>query len=330
MIFIESGGAMIILYFISILLGLTVLYHFLSYFYAKKLIKAGVQRGYDWYETTGHQLMDPASLTTVERKRQELEEQAEDFWQRGETRTVKSHDGLKLAGRMIRSGSSQHNWVICVHDYRSTGKRDMSSIGKQYAAKGYNVLIPDLRAHGDSEGEIIGMGWLDRLDLIVWIHTIIDDDPEASIILHGGSMGASAIMMASGEKLPPAVKGFILDSGFVSVYAEFRYMLSKLTFLPKKMIMRYANHYAQKYAGYSLKQASATRQLGSNHLPVLIIHGERDHFVPMEAAYTIQNATAGDKALLLVPDAEHLEAESKDPQTYWTVIFSFIDQRINL
>lgn len=57
------------------------------------------------------------------------------------------------------------------------------------------------------------------------IQLILDEQPNASIILHGGSMGASTIMMASGEKLPSAVKGFILDSGYVSVYAEFRYML---------------------------------------------------------------------------------------------------------
>ncbi|WP_213180044.1 alpha/beta hydrolase [Enterococcus lactis] len=321
---------MVIFYFILILIIIGISYHFLSYFYAKKLVRAGVQRGYDWYEDTGHRLKDPAAVTSVEKKRQKLEEECESFWEQGIPKTIKSYDGLKLAGQMFLQPTQQNKWVICVHDYRSTGKRDMSHIGKRYAEKGFNVLIPDLRAHGESEGEIIGMGWLDRLDLIAWIQLILDEQPDASIILHGGSMGASTIMMASGEKLPSAVKGFILDSGYVSVYAEFRYMLSKITVFPKKMIMRYANHYAQKYAGYSLKQASATRQLGSNHLPLLVIHGERDHFVPTEAAYTIQNATAGDKALLLVPEAEHLEASMKDPKTYWTVIFSFIEQRITM
>lgn len=129
--------------------------------------------------------------------------------------------------------------------------------------------------------------------------------------------------------MPEAVRGFILDSGYVSVYAEFRYMLSKLTFLPKKTIMRYANRYAKKYAGYSLKQASATRQLGSNHISVLIIHGEKYHFVPVSAAYTIQNATAGENDLFLIPNTHHLEAAVKDPDTYWTVVFSFIEQRID-
>ena len=294
---------MVIFYFILILIIIGISYHFLSYFYAKKLVRAGVQRGYDWYEDTGHRLMNPAAVTSVEKKRQKLEEECESFWEQGILKTIKSYDGLKLAGQMFIQPTQQNKWVICVHDYRSTGKRDMSHIGKRYAEKGFNVLIPDLRAHGESEGEIIGMGWLDRLDLIAWIQLILDEQPDASIILH---------------------------SGYVSVYAEFRYMLSKITVFPKKMIMRYANHYAQKYAGYSLKQASATRQLGSNHLPLLVIHGERDHFVPTEAAYTIQNATAGDKALLLVPEAEHLEASMKDPKTYWTVIFSFIEQRITM
>lgn len=144
---------------------------------------------------------------------------------------------------------------------------------------------------------------------------ILDEQPNASIILHGGSMGASTIMMASGEKLPSAVKGFILDSGYVSVYAEFRYMLSKITVFPKNG-HEICESLCPEIRRLLLKQASATRQLGSNHLPLLVIHGERDHFVPTEAAYTIQNATAGDKALLLVPEAEHLEASMKDPKTY--------------
>lgn len=313
---------------IVLILG-AVIYRGLSSYYAQKLIQSGLQRGYDWYEKTGHQLMDPSAFTIVEKQRQLAETEAEGFWNKGKEIEVKSHDGLKLLGRIFQSSSPNKKWVVCVHDYRSDGKTDMFYIGKKYAEAGFNVLIPDLRAHGKSEGEIIGMGWLDRLDLIIWINYILQMQPDANIILHGSSMGASAIMMASGEKLPPAVRGFILDSGFVSVYAEFRYMLSKLTFLPKKMIMRHANRYAKKYAGYSLKQASATRQLGSNHLPVLIIHGEEDQFVPVSAAYTIQNATAGENDLFLIPEAQHLEAAVKDPTKYWTVVFSFIEQRID-
>ncbi|MGX7173597.1 alpha/beta hydrolase [Enterococcus ratti] len=312
---------------IVIFLG-TVIYQSLSFYYARKLIKIGVQRDCGWYEKIGHQLMDPA-LLTVEKPQQDTKSKAENFWENGEETEVRSYDGLKLIGRMFRLSTGE-KWVVCVHDYRSDGQKDMSYIGKKYVEKGFNVLIPDLRAHGKSEGKIIGMGWLDRLDLMCWINYLLKIHPQASIILHGSSMGATAIMMASGEKLPDAVRGFILDSGFVSVYAQFRYMLSKLTFLPKKAIMRYANRYAKKYAGYSLKQASATRQLGSNHLPLLIIYGEKDRFVPVSTAYTIQHATAGEASLFLVSKAQHLETAVKDPKRYWSMVFSFIDQRIEL
>jgi fermentation-respiration switch protein FrsA (DUF1100 family) len=316
-----------LIYLLILLFAVIAIYCFLSYEYAKKLIKAGVQRGYNWYDTTGHRLMNPAAFANVEKSRRKLEHQASDFWESGEKQTIKSHDGLKLNGRLFRQKNAAE-WVIGIHDYRSTGKRDLSFIGQKYFEQGYNVLIPDLRAHGESEGEIIGMGWLDRLDLIGWINLILEEHPEASIIFHGESMGASAIMMMSGEKLPKQVKGFILDSGYVSVYAELRYMLSKLTRFPKWLIMRYANRYAQKYAGYSLKQASATRQLGSNHLPILILHGEYDHFVPVEAAYTVYGATAGKKELFLIPKSEHLEAAARDSEAYWQAVFTFINKEI--
>ena len=89
------------------------------------MIKTGLQRGYAWYEETGHQLMDPASLTTVEEQRQRLEDLAEDFWQQGEPIMTKSQEGLKLKGRILFSTySNKGKWVVCVHDYRLNRKRD--------------------------------------------------------------------------------------------------------------------------------------------------------------------------------------------------------------
>ena len=306
-----------------------------SVYLANYFLKIALHKDHPWYHKKRHRLLNPDNFQERETRYTKIEEQqkqeGEAFWTESfaEDRWLKIKDET-LYARCFIPYPDNHRWAICVHGYRSNGKRDMVYTALRFAEEGYNVLVPDLRAHGKSSGNKIGMGWLDRLDLLSWISEVLAIDMEAEIILVGGSMGAATVMMASGEKLPSAVKGFILDSGYVSVYAEFRYMLSKITVFPKKMVMRYANHYAQKYAGYSLKQASATRQLGSNHLPLLVIHGERDHFVPTEAAYTIQNATAGDKALLLVPEAEHLEASMKDPKTYWTVIFSFIEQRITM
>lgn len=78
---------------IVLILG-AVIYRGLSSYYAQKLIQSGLQRGYDWYEKTGHQLMDPSAFTIVEKQRQLAETEAEGFWNKGKEIEVKSHDGL--------------------------------------------------------------------------------------------------------------------------------------------------------------------------------------------------------------------------------------------
>ena len=72
----------------------------------------------------------------------------------------------------------------------------MMSYGEKYYEMGYNVLLPNNRAHGNSEGNYIGMGWLDKDDIACWVNWINKQDPNAKIILHGVSMGAATTMMA--------------------------------------------------------------------------------------------------------------------------------------
>ena len=54
-----------------------------------------------------------------------------------------------------------------------------------FSEKSYNVLIPSMRACGESDGEYIGMGWLDKEDLQCWINLIIKQNENTEIILHG-------------------------------------------------------------------------------------------------------------------------------------------------
>ena len=78
----------------------------------------------------------------------------------------------------------------------------------------YNVLFPDLVYHGYSEGDAVQMGWFDRYDVEKWVevaHNIFQDD---FMVLHGVSMGAATVMMASGDDLPEYVRAFVEDCGY--------------------------------------------------------------------------------------------------------------------
>lgn len=306
---------------VILLIALFVLVHVI----AKKLVQIALIRENTWYQGIGHRQMNQDAFTKAEALTEEehLEKRLGDsFWESGKKISVKSRDGLTLVGKAFNENPNR--WVIAVHGYRATGKRDMAYVASRYAKEGYSVLVPDLRAHGESEGHYIGMGWLDRLDLLQWIAWITEKFPNSKIILHGGSMGASTILMASGERLPENVELLIADSGYASVYQEFRHVLQENLRLPQRFLLPSANRIAKKMAGYSLIQASAVKQLGSNHLPLLVIHGEADKFVPIEAAGEIIRASAGPSQFLAIPEASHLTGMTVEPTKYWQTIFTFI------
>lgn len=236
-----------------------------------------------------------------------------------------SRDGLKLRGYEVKNDEKNKEWVIIVHGYLSCGC-EMVKYAKKFLELGYNTLIVDLRAHGKSEGKYIGMGWLDHLDLELWIHKILEQEKKSKIILYGISMGAATVTMTTGEKLPKNVKLAIADCGYTSVWDEFRMHLRKVLHLPAFPILYVASLMSKIYAGYGFKEASSIKQVKKSKIPTLFIHGTKDKFVPFEMLDKIYNNAACEKQKLEIEGAAHAESEIINPTQYWSTIQSFINK----
>lgn len=296
-------------------------------------INAALYKNSPWYVNTGHKLLNPDNFnkertvyTDIEDRQNEVghqfyEEEMTSEWQ------IKL-DGETLVAREYHNSVETHQWVIAVHGYRSSGKRDMSFPALKFSEAGYNVLVIDLRAHGSSTGEKIGMGWLEKEDVKAWINEVIRRDDQAEIVLFGGSMGAATIMMASGDKLPDQVKLLVADCGYSSVYSEFSDMLTSALKLPATPILFFANIFSQKRLGFSLKEASCVTQLAKNERPLLLIHGTKDKFVPQEAMAVNLAATKGVKESLLVKDAPHLSSWIYEEDRYFETVFAFVQKHL--
>ena len=194
-----------------------------------------------------------------------------------------------------------------------------------YYEAGYQVIAPDLRACGESEGDYVGMGWLDRKDVLQWIDYIIEQDPEAKIVVHGISMGAATTMMTAGESTPDNVKAFVEDCGYTSVWDIFSSELQLRFGLPEFPILYTASGVARLRAGYSFTEASALAQVARCEKPMLFIHGTADDFIPYEMMDTLYNAKPGDnKAELTAEGAGHGEAMYALGDSYWDTVFDFI------
>ena len=234
---------------------------------------------------------------------------------------------IKLQGFEVKNNKESNIWVIAVHGYVNSAISMVPSC-KQFLRFGYNVLMPNLRTHGKSEGKYIGMGWLDRLDLLKWIEYLIKEYGNIKIILYGISMGAATVMMTSGEKLPNNVKVVIEDCGYTSVWEEFSDKLKTLFHLPQFPTLYYANLITKLKAGYSLKKASCIKQIKKSVTPILFIHGDKDKFVPYYMLDKLYNCANCEKEKLIIQNAGHAEAQDISPEKYWRTVKKFIKRYI--
>jgi fermentation-respiration switch protein FrsA (DUF1100 family) len=238
--------------------------------------------------------------------------------------SIKSDDGLNLVGDIFNTDSNSHKWLIAIHGY--TGKREhMYSYARYYAEKGYNILTPDMRSHGDSEGMLIGMGWLDKEDVKLWIDYVLDLDPQAEIVLHGVSMGGATVMMTSGEDLPENVKAIVDDCGYTSVWDEFTDEARYLFHISQFPILYTASAISKIRAGYSFQEASAIEQVKKTNIPIFFIHGSEDNFVNTDMVYSLYDACPTQKDIYVVEGAGHGQSLYLDPDLYFEKVFSFID-----
>lgn len=242
--------------------------------------------------------------------------------------------GETLQGYYVAAAQPTDRTAVIVHGYTDNALR-MLMIGYLYSHElGYNILLPDLHAHGLSEGQAIRMGWLDRLDVMQWMDYADElfGNPFGStrMVVHGISMGAATVMMLAGEEphLMPYARCFVEDCGYTSVWDEFRSELKGQFGLPTFPLLHLTSLLCQMEYGWNFREASALKQVARCQLPMLFIHGENDTFVPTAMVHTLYQAKPEPKTLWIAPGSAHAMAYHDHPQAYTAQVKAFVEQYI--
>lgn len=242
-----------------------------------------------------------------------------------ETWYLNEHDPKKrLVATFIQHPDHLKKTVVISHGYKGN-RETMANYAKMFYDMGYNVLLPDDRAHGDSAGEYISFGWLDRLDYLSWINKLLAVKGEDErILLFGVSMGGATMEMLSGENLPTQVKAIIADCGYSSIKEELIYLLKEQYHLPEYPFEPMVSTINRQRLGYYLGDVSSKTQLAKNRRPILFIHGGKDTYVPVHMAYENYRATKAPKQLWIVKNATHAESFWYNPEAYKQRVTSFL------
>lgn len=242
--------------------------------------------------------------------------------------TVFSFDMKKLRARFIPTQPMSKKTVICVHGYHSTGEDEYVLMGRMFYDAGYNILLIDHRTHGASGGDYIGFGCLEKADVRRWVREVDKRfDGRCEIYLHGVSMGAASVLMASGLEMPSALKGIVADCGYTTPKAILEAVVDQgLVKVPfSGAVIAALNEICKYKAGFRLESASSLESVAKAKCPIFIIHGSKDMLVPVSMAHEIYDACTGPKKLWIVEGANHAESSCLRPEEYKNRVIEFLE-----
>lgn len=240
-----------------------------------------------------------------------------------------AEDGLKRHGLILQHDSLATGSTVIVHGYGDNAPFMMRYAYLHFEKLGRNVVIPELYSHGESEGDHIRFGWLDRLDMThLWLPLTHELWPDLDIVQHGHSMGGATTMFTSGEDIPDSLRviAFIEDAGYNSTWDQLAREMRKIG-IPVHPILDISSIICKWRFGWSIKESDTAPQLAKCKKPFFFIHGGADDYVPTEMVYINYDAKIlGYKELMVVDGAEHVKSIKVDWEEYVSRVRSFINK----
>jgi hypothetical protein len=242
--------------------------------------------------------------------------------------TLLSADSVALHAYYIPAPHPTPNTAVVIHGHRCNAF-DMLHIAYMYQHDlGFNVLLPELRAHGKTPGTHIQMGWNDRSDIRQWLERCplltTADGQTRRIVVHGISMGAATTMMLAGDDTPESVKCFVEDCGYTSVWDEFAYVARHDYNMPAFPFMQIANWLCRTKYGWDFNEASALEQVRKTVKPMLFIHGSEDYYVPTRMVHELYKAKPRNKAIWEAPGSRHAYSYHDHQKEYTHQVSAFV------
>ncbi len=260
---------------------------------------------------------------TLEEARKWQEEHYDLSWYdplKKESYTVSSYDGYVLHVQLLKNPAGSDQYVLISHGY-TDNRYGALKYAKMYLDFGFNVIVYDLRGHGENEKTFCTYSIRESRDLIALIGDSRARYPEASALgIHGESLGAASSLASLKDK--PEIDFVVADCGFSEISSVLQTGL-KMMHLPASLV-NLASFFAKIRYGYSYSEMRPIDSLKENEIPILFLHGEKDNFIVPKHSEKMSMETRGYREFYLIPEAGHAASILTEPEQYQLYVGSFL------
>lgn len=236
---------------------------------------------------------------------------------------ITSFDGLKLYGRIYK-GDPGRPVQLLFHGWKSNALRDFAGGSAILRQERDTVILVDERGINKSEGDFLSYGILERKDILSWIQYADKRWNHPLMMLYGVSMGAAAVLMALDQNLPKNVVGVVADSPYSSP-KDIICTVVERKHLPVRPAWYLIRQAARLYGHFDIDESTAVQAVSQSDVPVLLLHGDDDRFVPVDMSEDICAAAKGKAVREVFPGAAHGISYLQDVKRYTETVEKFVE-----
>lgn len=236
------------------------------------------------------------------------------------------NDGLNLYGEYFDFGNKR---CVIIMSGRTEGLRYGYFFSEPYRQAGFNVLVIDPRAHGNSDGEFIALGFEECKDAIAWAELLHEKFGNEQIILHGICIGAAGSMLAlTSENCPDYLSGMIAEGMFVNFGESFKNHLIELK-IPRFVVFKIIKKCFTHYTGHSM-DFGPYDVIDKLNKPLLMLHSKEDAYSTADYAEKLfEKCASKNKEIVWFPKGAHSMLRITDTEKYDNAIKNFLNKNFN-
>jgi fermentation-respiration switch protein FrsA (DUF1100 family) len=227
--------------------------------------------------------------------------------------TLTTRDGLKLAAWYT---PPQNGVVVLVaHGYAGKRSTEMHAL---FARHGYGVLAWDMRAHGESEGELCTVGYAEAEDVETALDFALSRPGVRHVAAWGESMGGVATILAGARR--PEIEALVVDSAFTTLEDELTVRV------PMPLLRPLIRFFAEQEVGGSIQAVRPVDQIGRlSPRPVFIIQGLADRSIPLDSGQRLYEAAGEPRFLWEEEGISHVDMYTAQPGEYEARVIAFLE-----